>query len=34
MIDKPIYVTSPPTAFFGRFYFLIKRNMGKQNADK
>ena len=32
MIDKPIYVTSP-TAFFGRFYFLIK-NMGKQNADK
>lgn len=33
MIDKPIYVTSP-TAFFGRFYFLIKRNMGKQNADK
>ena len=33
--DRQTYICDfPPTAFFGRFYFLIKRNMGKQNADK
>ena len=32
MIDKPIYVTSPLLPPLEDF--TIKRNMGKQNADK